>query len=151
MAEWNSFRPPLALWQCLPCHPQKSWRSCVWTCCQSASLQPAPTPLKTSRDWCTMRVEPFPFSRGSLAHFSFSGAKNPYSNHQTDVTVFSQGCVPALMTDQVRQGRDASTFALGTRSAFTILWGCREAPALPQCIRASPFPLTRVPVLPESC
>ncbi|ROL47068.1 hypothetical protein DPX16_18866 [Anabarilius grahami] len=57
-----------------------------------------------------MRVEPFPFSRGSLAHFSFSGAKNPYSNHQTDVTVFSQGCAPALMTDQVRQGRDGSTF-----------------------------------------
>ncbi|RXN26791.1 hypothetical protein ROHU_005523 [Labeo rohita] len=98
-----------------------------------------------------MRVEPFPFSHGSLARFSFSAAKKPLSNHQTDVAAFSLGGVPALMTDQVRQGRDAAAFALGARSAFTILWGRRQAPALPQWIRVSPFPLTQVPILPESC
>lgn len=99
----------------------------------------APRPLKTSRDWCTMRVEPFPFSRFSLTFLSLL-LKKPHSNHQTDVTVFIQGCAPALMTDQVRQGRHASTFALGAWSAFTILWGRREAPTLPQCIRASISP-----------
>lgn len=36
----------------------------------------APTPLKTSRDWCTMRVEPFPFSRFSLTFLSLL-LKNP--------------------------------------------------------------------------
>ncbi len=68
-----------------------------------------------------MRVEPFPFSHGSLAHFSFSAAKKPLSNHQMDVTAFSSGCAPALMTDQARQGRDAAAFALWARLAFTIL------------------------------
>lgn len=50
-----------------------------------------------------------------------------------DATVFNW----ALMTDQVRQGRDALAFALGVRPAFKILQGRGEAPVDP-CLSTSP-------------
>lgn len=114
MAEWNRFWPYLALWQCLPRDAQKSRHSCVWTPCQSvAGLRRPWKRIATGAQWGWNRF----LSSASLSFFSFL-RKN--SHHQTDVTIFSLGCVVALINR--RQKWDAAVFVLGAWSGFAIAW-----------------------------
>ncbi len=63
----TAFRPPLAQWHVCPVIRKRAGAAVFERAVSQHLCSLAPTPLKRSRDWCTMRVEPFPFSHGSLA------------------------------------------------------------------------------------